>query len=120
VNQYPIKIRAIQPIGVARTKMLGGQTLPIQVAGVGPLPKKPKWIAGAVLQVRTKTKGKGTGVLKAYPSDGTPPVTRSAPILSRQSYTTLLVTKVGADGKIIVSPSIRSKVRVIIVGFIHR
>jgi hypothetical protein len=120
VNQYPIKIRGVQPIGVAKTKMMGGQTLPIQVAGVGVLPKKAKWIAGVVLQVRTKTKGKGSGSLKAYPSDGRPPGTTSAPIMSRRSYTTLLVSKVGADGKILVSPSIRSKVRVIIVGFIHR
>ena len=120
VNQYPIKIRALSPTGVVRAKMKAGQVAPVQVAGVGGVPPKAKWVAGVVLQVRTKGKGKEAGTLKAYPSDGGPPGTRSAPILSHKSYTTLLVTKVGADGRILLSPSVRSRVRAIIVGFIHR
>jgi hypothetical protein len=120
VNTYPIKIRAVRPVRVAAPKMKAGEVVPIQVAGLGTVPKKAKWIAGVVLQVQTRTKGADGGSLKAYASDGSPPGTRSAPILSKQWHTSLLVTKVGADGKVMISPSIKSRARVSIVGFIHR
>jgi len=120
VNKYPIKIRAVNPVSIASVKMAAGQLVPIKVAGVSTLPKKAKWIAGVVLQVRTRTKGPDGGSLKAYPSGGTPPGTRSAPIVSKQWHTSLLVTKVGADGAVVLSPSIKSRAKVSIVGFIHR
>jgi hypothetical protein len=120
VNQYPIKIRAVNPVRVAHGKLKRGEARPVQVTGVSSLPKKAKWISGVVLQVQTRTKTKKNGSLKAYPSDGSPPGTRSAPILSRQWHTSLLVSKVGADGRVLISPSIKSQARVSIVGFIHR
>jgi hypothetical protein len=120
VNNYPVKIRAVRPVNVAAVKMKAGDVVPIQVAGVSTLPKKAKWIAGVVLQVQTRTKQADGGSLKAYPSGGNPPGTRSAPILSKQWHTSLLVSKVGADGKVLLSPSIKSRAKVAIVGFIHR
>lgn len=121
INGKPIKVRGLPRTGISKAKLDAGATLPLgPLTGFASLPKRAKKISGVILQVWTKTKGADAGSLKAYASGGSAPGTRSAPITPGKPYTSLVVAEVGADGKIIISPSVAAKVRVYLVGYIHR
>jgi hypothetical protein len=117
----PIDVRGLPSFTIARAKLAAGENLVLgPVIGVGGLPKKNKKVAGVILRIRTRTPGKVPGSLKAYGLNTPMPGTSSAPILARKWYTTLLVTEVGTDGKIVLTPSVKGRVQAAIVGYIHR
>ncbi len=121
INGKPIKVRGLTAKRISKTKLDAGATMPIgPLTGFDGLPKKAKKITGVILQVWTKTKGPDAGALKAYPLDGSAPGTRSAPIVPGKPYTSLIVTELGTDGKIVLAPSVNAKMRVTLVGYIHR
>lgn len=117
VNNGLIKIRGLAPANVTKAQLTQGQPVQVSVTGVGGLPKKSKWISAVVLRMRTK--GKDAGTVKAYPAQGQPPGSRSAPITPGKPYTSLVVAKVNADGKIEIASSVNAKVTATIVGWVH-
>jgi len=117
VNNGAIKIRGLAPAKVAKAQLTVGQPVEVSLAGMGGLPKKSKWISAVVLRMRTK--GKDAGNVKAYPAAGQPPGTRSAPVTPGKPYTSLVVAKVNADGKIEIASSTAAKVTATIVGWVH-
>jgi len=121
INAKPVKVRSTPATRIVKAKVEAGAALVIgPVTGVGGLPKKAKKVTGVILQVRTKTKGADPGSLKVYGLDGSAPGTRSAPIVPGSAYTSLVVAELGTDGKIVFSPSVQSRVRASIVGWIRR
>ena len=121
LNAKPVKVRSAPATRIVKAKVEAGAALVIgPVTGVAGLPKKAKKVTGVILQVRTKTKGADPGSLKVYGLDGSAPGTRSAPIVPGSAYTSLVVAELGTDGKIVFSPSVQSKVRASIVGWIRR
>ncbi len=120
INGKPIKLRSSPATRIVKTRLDGTTPLVVgPVAGVAGLPKKGKKITGVVLQVQTKGTG-GDGALKAYGLDGAAPGTSSAPVRAGGRYTSLLVTEIGTDGKIVLASSVPARVRVSIVGWVHR
>jgi len=117
VNNGQIKIRGLSPAKLAKAQLTVGQPVQVAVTGMAGLPKKSKWISAVVLRMRTK--GKDAGTVKAYPAQGQPPGTRSAPITPGKAYTSLVVAKVNADGKIEIASSTDAKVTATIVGWVH-
>jgi len=117
VNNGQIKIRGLAPAKLAKEQMTVGQPVQIALAGKAGLPKKSKWISAVVLRVRTK--GKDAGTVKAYPAQGQPPSTRSAPVTPGKAYTSLVVAKVNAAGQIEIASSTAAKVTASIVGWVH-
>ena len=117
VNNGAIKIRGLSPAKVAKAQLTVGKPMEVSLAGMGGLPKKSKWISAVVLRVRTK--GKDSGTVKAYPAAGQPPGSRSAPVTPGKPYTSLVVAKVNADGKIEIASSTAAKVTATIVGWVH-
>ena len=121
INAKPIKVRSVPATRIVKAKLDGVTPLVVgPVAGVAGLPRKGRKISGVILQVRTKAKSPDGGSLKIYGLDGSAPGTRSAPIIPGQPYVSLVVAEVGTDGKIVVAPSVPAKVRVKIVGWVHR
>ena len=121
INGKPISVRSLAPTRIAKARLDAGATLVLgPVTGVGGVPRKKKPVTGVILQVRTKALGPEFGSLKAYGLDGTPPGSRSAPIVAGAPYTSLIVAEIGTDGKIVLSPSVATKVKATIVGYVHR
>jgi hypothetical protein len=122
INGKPVKVRSAPATRIVKARLDAAATLVIgPVTGVPGLPPKAKKISGLILRVQTRTKGPDGGSLKVYGLDGSAPSTRSAPIVpGKKWYTSLVVTEVGTDGKIVVSPSVAAKVRVTVVGYVHR
>jgi hypothetical protein len=121
LNAKPIKVRTIAATRIVKTKMDGIAPLVVgPITGLAGLPRKGKKISGVILRVESKGKGADGGSLKVYGLDGTAPATRSAPILAGKKYTSLVVAEVGTDGKLVVAPSVPARVRVTIVGWVHR
>ena len=121
LNAKPIKVRSVAPMRIVKTKLNAGDALVVgPVTGIAGLPKKQRKVTGVILKVRTKTKGADGGSLKVYGLDGTAPGSRSAPIVPGSPYTSLVVAEIGTDGKLVVAPSVQSKVKATIVGWIRR
>lgn len=121
VNGSAVKVRSAPATRIVKAKLDGTTPLVVgPVAGVAGLPKKGKKITGVILQVTTKGLAADGGALKSYGLDGAAPGTSSAPIVAGKKYTTLLVTEIGTDGKIVLAPSVAAKVTVKIVGWVKR
>ena len=121
INGKPIKVQGLTAKRIAKAKLEAGATLALgSLAGFDGMPRKAKKISGVILQVWAKTKGPDAGSVKAYPLDGAAPGTRSAPIVPGKAYTSLVVAELGTDGRIVLSPSVQAKVKVTLVGYIHR
>ena len=121
INGKPIKVRGLSARQISKVKMDAGATMPLgPLTGFDGLPKKAKKITGVILQVWAKTKGPDPGTVKAYPLDGAAPGTRSAPVVPGKPYTSLIVAELGTDGKIVMSPSVQARIKVTLVGYIHR
>lgn len=121
VNGQPIKVRGLPATRISAGRLEAGAALPLgPLPGIGGLPGKAKRISGVILQVWTRTKGPDAGSVRAYPLDGVAPGTRSAPVTPGKPYTSLVVTELGTDGRIVLSASVPAKVRATIVGYIHR
>jgi hypothetical protein len=121
IHGKPISVRGLSPTPIAKAKLDAGVALVLgPVTGVGGVPRKKKPVTGVILQIRTKGRGPDGGSLKAYGLDRSPPGTRSAPIVPRKWYTSLVVAEIGTDGKIVLTPSVNAKIRATIVGYVHR
>lgn len=121
VSATPVKLRGVKAQRISKGRLGAGETLVLgPLAGVASLPRKAKRITGVILQVQTRAKGGEAGTLRVYPLDGAPPATRSAPITPGAAYTTLVTTEIGTDGKIVVSPTIKARFTVSVVGYIRR
>ncbi len=121
INGRPVKVRSAPTTRIVKAKLEADAPLVIgPVTGIAGLPKKQKKVTGVILQVRTKTKGQDAGSVRIYPLDGAAPGTRSAPVVPGSPYTSLVVAELGTDGKIVVHPTVKAKVKVKIVGWIKR
>jgi hypothetical protein len=120
LNGKAVKVRSAPATRIVKSKLDGTTPLVVgPVTGVAGLPKKGMKVTGVILQVTTKGLG-ADGTLKSYGLDGAAPGTSSAPITSGKKYTTLLVTEIGTDGKIVLAPSVPSRVKATIVGWVKR
>jgi hypothetical protein len=117
----PIDVRGLPPFTISKAKLAANENLVLgPIIGVGGMPNKNKKVAGVILRIRTRTPGRVPGTLKAYGLNTPVPGTTSAPMLVKKWYTTLLVSEVGSDGKIVLTPSVKGRVQASIVGYIHR
>lgn len=121
VNGAPVKVRSAAQQRIVKAAMDPGAPLVVgPLTGVAGLPKRGARVTGVILKVTTRTKGPDAGSVSIYGLDKPAPGTRSAPIEPSMSKTSLVVSEVGTDGKIVVQPSTSAKVRVTIVGWVHR
>ena len=119
VNSSPINVKSVPTISVAKRKLAAGEAYVAPVVGIGTMPKKTKKVSAVVLRVTAKTKGADPGSVKAYGLDGAAPATRSAPVVPGQPFTSLIVSQVGTDGKIVLAPTVEAKVDAEIVGYVR-
>lgn len=111
-------------VGGAPAELFRGLVAPdapqrLDVAGVGPVPKRLGKSTAVILKVQAK--GRGTdGRVSAYPSTGVDLGTTSAPVSARGARTSLLAADVGSDGAITLSASVPTRAVVEIVGFVRR
>lgn len=121
VNGTPIKVRQAQGQRIAKAAMSAETPLVVgPVTGVAGVPKRDKRVTGVILKVTTRTKGPDAGSVRIYGLDKSPPGTRSAPVEPALRKSSLVVTEVGTDGKVVIHPSVAARVRVQIVGWVHR
>lgn len=121
VNGAPVKVRNADRKRIVKAKMDGAAPMVVgPITGVAGLPKRGKRVTGVILKVTTRTKGPDAGNVSIYGLDKAAPGTRSAPIEPKVPKTSLVVTEVGTDGKIVVQPSAAAKVKVEIVGWVRR
>jgi hypothetical protein len=69
------------------------------------------------LQITTK-KGTVDGKVVAYPTNGTAPSTRSAPIVPKVVRSEIVLAQTNADGAITISASSAARVIVEIIGYV--
>lgn len=91
----------------------------LEVAGVGPVPKRLGKSTAVILKVQAKGRG-ADGRVSAYPSTGVDLGTTSAPVSAGGARTSLLAADVGSDGAIILGASVPTRAVVEIVGFVRR
>jgi hypothetical protein len=121
VNDAPIKVRNAERKRIAKGALTADTPLVVgPITGVAGLPKRGKRVTGVILKVTTRTKGPDAGNLRVYGLDKAAPGTRSAPIDPEHRQISLVVTEIGTDGKVVIHPSVASKVRVQIVGWVRR
>jgi hypothetical protein len=121
LNAKPIKVRSAPATRIAKAKLDATAPLVIgPVTGLAGLARKGRKVSGVILRVQSKGLGADAGSLKVYGLDGTAPGTRSASIVPGKRYTSLVVAEVGTDGKLVLAASVPAKVRVSIVGWVHR
>jgi hypothetical protein len=121
VNGAPVKVRNADRKRIVKAKMDGAAPMVVgPITGVAGLPKRGKRVTGVILKVTTRTKGPDAGNVSIYGLDKAAPGTRSAPIEPKVPKTSLVVTEVGTDGKIVVQPSAAARVKVEIVGWVRR
>ena len=121
VNGAPVKVRSADRQRIVKAAMDPGAPLVVgPLTGVAGLPKRGARVTGVILKVTTRTKGPDPGSVSIYGLDKPAPGTRSAPIEPAMSKTSLVVSEVGTDGKIVVLPSTSARVRVTIVGWVRR
>jgi len=120
-NIAPIKVRNAQRKRIVKAAMDANAPMVVgPITGVAGLPKRGKRVTGVILKVTTRTKGADGGNVTVYGLDKSSPGTRSAPVEPDHKQVSLVVTEIGTDGKIVVQPSVSSKVRVQIVGWVRR
>ncbi|MFY9230286.1 MAG: hypothetical protein WAO50_00070 [Candidatus Nanopelagicales bacterium] len=121
VNGAPVKVRNAQRKRIVKAALDPGAPMTVgPITGVAGLPKRGKRITGVILSVTTRTKAVDAGNVSVYGLDKAAPGTRSAPVMPDRRQTSLVVTEVGTDGKIVVQSSVAAKVKVTIVGWIRR
>ena len=120
LNAKPVKVRSAPATRIVKAKLDATAPLVVgPVTGLAGLAKKAKKVSGVILQVQTKGLG-ADGAVKVYGPDRSVPGSRSAPVVNGKKYTSLLVAELGTDGKLAVAPSVPAKVKVTIVGWVHR
>jgi protein-disulfide isomerase len=120
INGTPVKVHSSPSTRIVKAKMDGSAPMMVgPVTGLAGISAKAKKVSAVILQVQTKGLG-ADGTLKVYGSDRSVPSSRSAAIQNGKPYTTLLVAELGTDGKLAVVPSVAAKVKVTIVGWVHR
>ena len=120
INAKPVKVRSAPATRIVKAKLDATAPLVVgPVTGVAGMARKAKKISGVILQVQTKGLG-ADGTLKIYGADRSAPGSRSAPIQNGKAYTSLVVAEVGSDGRLAVAPSVPARVRVTVVGWVHR
>lgn len=121
VNGKPVKVRKADRKRIVKAKMDGAAPMVVgPITGIAGLPKRGKRVTGVILQVTTRTKNPTPGNLRVYGLDKAAPGTRSAPIEPSHKQVSLVVSEIGTDGKIVVAPTVPSKVKVKIVGWVRR
>jgi len=121
VNGTPIKVRQAQGQRIAKGAMAAETPLVVgPLTGVAGLPKRDKRVTGVILKVTTRTKGPDAGSVRVYGLDKSAPGTRSAPVEPTLRKSSLVVTEIGTDGKVVIHPSVAARVKVQIVGWVRR
>ncbi len=121
INGAPIKVRKADRKRIVKASMDAAAPMVVgPITGVAGLPKRGKRVTGVILKVTTRTKNPAPGNLRVYGLDKAAPGTTSAPIEPSHKQISLVVSEVGTDGKIVVAPTVPSKVKVQIVGWVRR
>ena len=121
VNGTPIKVRQAQGQRIAKAALAAETPLVVgPLTGVAGLPKRDKRVTGVILKVTTRTKGPDAGSVRVYGLDKSAPGTRSAPVEPSLRKSSLVVTEIGTDGKVVIHPSVAARVKVQIVGWVRR
>jgi hypothetical protein len=112
----PPQAVGISPREVLRGKFAAGESQNLVLAGKSGLPRKKK-LRAVLLQITTK-KGTVDGKVVAYPTNGTAPSTRSAPIVPKVVRSEIVLAQTNADGAITISASSAARVIVEIIGYV--
>ena len=107
----------LSPRPMFATSLAAGEIKMFSAAGQFGLPKK-KRLKAVLLRVQTR-KSAQNGTVSVFDSDGASPGTRSAPVVANTRYAAVVLAPVGADGRIAVSSTVASKVRVSVVGYVR-
>ena len=76
-----------------------------------------KKLKAVLLRVQTKNATQD-GTLAVYASNGTPPGTRSAPVMANKKYAAIILAPVGPDGRVIVSSTVPSSFTASLIGYV--
>ena len=121
LNDSPIKVRQAAGSRIAKGALAAETPLVVgPITGVAGLPKRAKRVTGVILKVTTRTKGPDSGSVRVYGHERAAPGTRSAPVDPTRPQASLVVSEIGADGKVVIHPSVAAKVRVQVVGWVRR
>ena len=121
LNDSPIKVRQAAGSRIAKGALAAETPLVVgPITGVAGLPKRAKRVTGVILKVTTRTKGPDAGSVRVYGHERAAPGTRSAPVDPTRPQASLVVSEIGADGKVVIHPSVAAKVRVEVVGWVRR
>jgi hypothetical protein len=108
----------LSPRVMFTTKLVPGKVKTFKAAKASGLPGKKK-LSAVLLRVVT-TKATADGTVSIYGNGGTPPGTRSAPVVANTLYAAIIAAPIGADGKVAVSSTVPTKAQATIVGYIGR
>jgi len=107
---------AMTPREIMKGKITPATPLSYKVANNFGLPKKSKF-RGVLLRVQTK-KATADGTLAVYASGGTPPDTRSAPVVANTKYAAIVLAPIGPDGRVQVSSTVPAKFVANLIGYV--
>ena len=77
-----------------------------------------KKLKAVMLRVQT-TNATADGTLAVYASNGTPPGTRSAPVMANKKYAAIILAPVGPDGRVLVSSTVATNFTASLVGYVR-
>lgn len=110
------RTKVLTPRVMFTTKLGAGEVKTFQAAKRLGLPGKKK-LRAVLLRVVT-TKSPANGTVWVYRTGGTPPGTRSAPVVANTPYAAIIAAPIGADGKVAVSSDVPAKAQATLVGYI--
>jgi len=115
----PTNAVGLTPSRVHKKKIEAGETVTMKVRGLAGVPKKKKKATAVILKITTNGKGGADGRVGVFPTGGADPGTRSAPIVNGSRFSSMVVADISTTGEISFTPSITSKVRIDVVGFVR-
>jgi hypothetical protein len=70
-------------------------------------------------RIEARLRFRADGRIGVFPTGGADPGTRSAPIVNGSRFSSMVVADISTNGEISFTPSIASKVRIDVVGFVR-
>lgn len=106
----------LKPVTIAKGAFAAGQTANVHVGGAFGLPHKKKM--RAVLLRVTTSKATAEGKVVGYALGGTPPGSRSAPIIPSKKRSEIILVPTGDQGEIVLNASAAAKVLIEAIGYV--
>ena len=119
VGATPTRAVGLSAVRVHAKKIEAGETVSMKIRGLAGIPKKKKKATAVILKVTTRGKAGADGRVGFFPTGGADPGTRSAPIVNKKAFSSFVVSDISTTGEISFTPSVTSKVRVQVVGFVQ-